>query len=126
MTTSAERLLAPTAERICEVHDMRLGNLDGLYTEIENAYKNANGMRRKGLSEALDSIVAIPTIDAVPVVRCHGCIHRGTGDCPMYHEEMVTWTNDECMPEWDVVVHDLTRDDGFCDRGKRNEGKSNG
>ena len=54
---------------------MRLIDADALFSEIENDYKNANGMRRRGLSEALDSIADAPTIDAVPVRRCQYCCY---------------------------------------------------
>jgi hypothetical protein len=57
------------AEQDWTVNDMRLIDADALFAEIENDYKNANGMRRRGLNEALDSIADAPTIDAVPVVR---------------------------------------------------------
>ena len=52
-------------------------------------------------------------------VHCKDCKHRGTDKCPMYYEETVGWINDELMPEWDVIVHDSTKDDGYCDRGER-------
>ena len=53
---------------------------------------------------------AIPTIDAVPVVRCRECRHRYTMNCSMYYAcsrcgRQLDWTND----------------DGFCDRGERIE-----
>ena len=51
-----------------------------------------------------------PTIDAVPVVRCRDCIHRGWElECPM------------CFDEWDengIHTVDHTTDDGFCHNGK--------
>ena len=55
------------------------------------------------------------------LVRCKDCKHRGTDECPMYYEENVVWQNDELMPEWDVIKHDFTKDDGYCDRGERSE-----
>lgn len=55
------------------------------------------------------------------LVRCQDCKHRGTDECPMYYEENVVWQNDELMPEWDVIEHDTTKDDGYCDRGERKE-----
>ena len=51
---------------------------------------------------------AIPTIDAVPVVRCRECRHRYTMNCSMYYECA------QCGGQWD-----WTTDDGFCDRGQR-------
>lgn len=64
-----------------------------------------------------------PAADVAPVIYCRNCKHRGTDECPMYHEETVSWQNKDLMPEWDVIAHDFTRDDGFCDRGDRKDGE---
>ena len=58
----------------------------------------------------IDSAIlkAIPTISAVPVVRCRECRHRYTMNCSMYYE------CSQCGGQWD-----WTTDDGFCDRGQR-------
>ena len=58
----------------------------------------------------IDSAIlkAIPTIDAVPVVRCRECRHRYTVNCSMYYE------CSQCGGQLD-----WTTDDGFCDRGQR-------
>ena len=53
---------------------------------------------------------SLPTIDAVPVVRCRECRHRYTMNCSMYYE------CSQCGGQWD-----WTTDDGFCDRGERKE-----
>lgn len=53
------------------------------------------------------------------LVHCRNCKHRRTDECPRYRVEIVTWQNDELMPEWDEIEHDSTKDDGFCDRGER-------
>ena len=99
---------------------MRLGDLDALFSEIENDYKNANGMRRRGLSEALDSIADAPTIDAVPIVRCWECKHRETTDCPMCHEEYYVDEDDG----GDYYIVDRAVDsNGFCCAGEREDGE---
>ena len=55
-------------------------------------------------------IADAPTIDAVEVVRCEGCIKRyDTDECPM------------CFAFYGKY-YEFTRDDGFCDRGERKEG----
>ncbi|MBR5607737.1 MAG: hypothetical protein IKW44_05045 [Bacteroidaceae bacterium] len=92
---------------------MRLIDADALFAEIENDYKNANGMRRRGLSEALDSIADATTIDAVPVVRCKDCKYRKlTGAAPfMYY----------CCNNNDGLVGGLRVDD-FCSYGVRKDG----
>lgn len=56
-----------------------------------------------------------PTVDAVEVVRCKDCKHRGMeGDCPMCHDECV---DDDGWNEWFTI--DNTTDKGFCYRGER-------
>ncbi len=54
-------------------------------------------------------LVNEPTIDAVEVVRCFECVRRGDpGECPM------CFFSDG---DWD----DYTNDNGYCDRGEREE-----
>lgn len=56
---------------------------------------------------------AIPTIDAVPVVRCKNCIRRyDTDECPM------------CFLI-EGKYYEYTNKNGFCDRGERKEGADN-
>ena len=55
-------------------------------------------------------IEEMPTIDAVPVVRCKDCIRRyDTDECPM------------CFLI-DGRYYEYTNENGFCDRGERKEG----
>ena len=55
-------------------------------------------------------IEEMPTIDAVPVVRCKDCIRRyDTDDCPM------------CFLI-EGKYYEYTNGNGFCDRGERKEG----
>lgn len=59
-------------------------------------------------------IEEMPTIDAVPVVRCKDCIRRyDTDECPMCH--LIEGQYDE-----------YTNGNGYCDRGERKEGADNG
>ena len=59
-------------------------------------------------------IEEMPTIDAVPVVRCKDCIRRyDTDECPM------------CFLI-DGKYYEYTNENGFCDRGERKEGVTNG
>lgn len=60
----------------------------------------------------------VPSVDAVEIVRCKDCKWRGDYGCPMYHEEYVEW-DDDGYHEWEVVEHDRTRDDGFCNLGEQ-------
>ena len=55
-------------------------------------------------------IEEMPTIDAVPVVRCKDCIRRyDTDECPMCF-----------LIEGEYCEY--TNENGFCDRGERKEG----
>ena len=55
-------------------------------------------------------IEEMPTIDAVPVVRCNDCIRRyDTDECPM------------CFLI-EGKYYEYTNENGFCDRGERKEG----
>lgn len=54
------------------------------------------------LEDALD-------IDAVPVVRCKDCKHRGGYNCPMYHTE----TSLDDLDGFDDYNVDRTDGDGF-------------
>ena len=55
-------------------------------------------------------VPGMPTIDAVPVVRCRDCRNRYTTKCTMNYE------CSECGWQWD-----WTTDDGFCSSGQRKE-----
>ena len=73
--------------------------------------------------EILTEIEYAPTVDAVEVVRCKDCKHRGDdAHCSMCFEEAIEW-DDDGYTEVDYVLHDRTTDDGFCDRGERREGE---
>ena len=55
-------------------------------------------------------IEEMPTIDAVPVVRCKDCIRRyDTDECPM------------CFLS-EGKYYEYTNGNGFCDRGERKDG----
>lgn len=62
-------------------------------------------------------IAAFNAVDAVPVIRCKDCKHRGGYHCPMFYEEL--WSYDEDSSKW--IEHDKTADNGFCHRGERRE-----
>lgn len=55
-----------------------------------------------------------PTVDAVPVVRCRDCKHRGTDDC-IFHIKGEP-ADEELL---------LKLDNDFCSYGKRKEGADN-
>ena len=64
-----------------------------------------------GVSECADMVVSVrdiddaPTIDAVEVVRCKDCRHRGEPICPMD----------------DFIASEELQDDWFCNSGIRRE-----
>lgn len=61
-----------------------------------------------------------PTIDAVPVVRCRDCKHRGkAGECPMCFIETYTFDEGDGYMCSGYDDHDNTQDGGFCDMGER-------
>lgn len=59
----------------------------------------------------LDSIDSQPTVDAVEVVRCRECKHRGTDDCIFHIKE---------EPADEELL--LKLDNDFCSYGERKEG----
>ena len=52
------------------------------------------------------------------IVRCKDCRNRGDDDCPMRFIEWVEYDDDGYI-EHDDIIHDYTKDDGFCDRAER-------
>lgn len=76
--------------------------------------------------EAKKSVIGtlddLPTIDAVEVIRCKDCKHRGfAGECPMCYTEDA-YDEDYGYDYWDV---DKTTDEGFCHCGERDAEVSN-
>lgn len=77
---------------------------------------------RGGIRKALRCIETSPTVDAVEVVRCKDCKHRGfVGECPMCYTEDA-YDEDYGYDYWDV---DKTVDEGFCHCGERDAEVSN-
>ena len=98
--------------------------------ELTEGLKSLTGMFTDeiGFAVSLESVLwkvdAQPTVDAVEVVRCKDCKHRGDAEgCPMrYFETDRSYDCDGHMM-LDYFDHDYTKDDGFCDRGERREGE---
>ena len=65
--------------------------------------------------EIITEVEFAPAIDAVPVIRCKDCKHRGGYNCPMYHTE----TSLDDLDGFDDYNVDRTDGDGFCHRGER-------
>ena len=103
---------------------MRLIDVDRLnkpiYAEEDNitgsgmSYDEICGYN-DGIDIAWNKIDQAPTIDAVPVVRCRECKHRGTDDC-IFHIKGEP-ADEELL---------LKLDNDFCSYGERKEGADNG
>ena len=81
---------------------MRLIDADALFSEFENAKWHDNNDRDL---VAEDILMDAQTIDAVEVVRCKDCRHRGEPICPMD----------------DFIASEELQDDWFCNSGIRRE-----
>ena len=89
---------------------MRLGDLDALFEEFERAAWY-NNMDRDEIAEEI--LLQMPTIDAVPVVRCKDCKHWDTSsDLP------------GCVNEFNGLV--CSHPDDFCSYGEGKDGDGNG
>lgn len=69
-----------------------------------------------GLVQAFQTVIkSAPSVDAVEVVRCKDCKHRGiVTECPMCYTED-SYDEDYGYDYWDV---DKTVDEGFCHCGE--------
>ena len=98
--------------------EKRLIDANALTRWLETNKSNANPLdynTRATYAECITMVNAMETIDAVEVVRCRECIHRGDAHCPMRHEQY--------CDSGDYVTYDWTEDDGFCDQGAKLDAK---
>ena len=96
--------------------ETKYGNRDGEHQS--RSYSTWMGYEIMGSVD--DSVVEE---NVVEVVRCKDCKHRGDDvHCPMCYEEEIEW-DDDGYTEVDWILHDRTKDEGFCDRGERREGE---
>ena len=88
---------------------MRLIDADELTSRLTKKITSGMPTYNAGIIEAEDVIVEMPTIDAVPVVRCKDCEHyspfSGGGICRIHNRR---------------IVHTVTETD-FCSTGERRE-----
>lgn len=92
------------------------------YVHAWGGVKNLPANDKARVDELTASIAAVvnsPTIDAVEVVRCRECKHRGYDACPMCHDEY--YYDEDDGGDW--VTHDKTEDDGFCHMGAKMDAK---
>ena len=93
---------------------------------LEQFWKRVSEGKITTVYDIQEAIMNAPIVDAVRVVRCKHCEHRGDADkCPMCSEEYVERDYDGYY-ETDYVLHDCTTDDGFCHMGERKDGDGNG
>ena len=55
------------------------------------------------------------------LVRCKDCKHRDTDECLMYYEEWYEIDEGDGYADTDFIIHDYTKDNGFCHHGERSE-----
>ena len=109
----------PNTRELKMANERRLIDANALITNLRT-FKGLGSMVAETLVRFTEKQ---PTVDAVEVVRCKDCEHRGDDvHCPMCFEEAIE-RDDDGYTEVDYVIHDHTTDDGFCDRGERREGE---
>lgn len=91
---------------------MRLIDADALFVRLAEYHAHSYGKVERAYGEAIEVVQNAPTIDAVPVVCCKDCKHRGSPySCPM--RKLV-------MPFSGAGAYeDCTEDNGYCHMGER-------
>lgn len=78
---------------------------------------------RTGVETCIAVLEDAPAVDAVEVVRCKDCKHRGiVRECPMCYTED-SYDEDYGFDYWDV---DKTVDEGFCHCGEKMDAEVEG
>ena len=97
---------------------MRLCDLDEIKICVDRQYENCHGYSGSKKAIYREAILAVKSIlrsakpiDAVPVIRCRECKHRGTDDC-IFHIKGEP-ADEELL---------LKLDNDFCSYGERKEG----
>ena len=83
---------------------------EAIHENVPAPYDDASWAKDNCLAE----VEMAPTVDAVPVVRCRECKHRGTDDC-IFHIKGEP-ADEELL---------LKLDNDFCSYGERKEGADN-
>ena len=99
--------------------DMLQGVEDDIFAEATRDVNQGKAFVSGVVQGVKNQVLALPAVDAVEVVRCRECIHRGDAHCPMRHEEYHFDEDDGA----DYVTHDYTDDDGYCDQGEKMDAK---
>ena len=101
---------------------MKLCDLDEIKICVNRHYENCHGYSGNKKAIYREAILAVKSIlhsakpiDAVPVVRCRDCKHRGTDYC-IFHIKG--------EPADEELLRKLDND--FCSYGERKDGGGNG
>ena len=94
---------------------MRLIDADKLLENYKKWIPQLSSKEDEGDRRGVETCIAVledtPAVDAVPVVRCRECKHRGTDDC-IFHIKGEP-ADEELL---------LKLDNDFCSYGERKEG----
>lgn len=95
---------------------MRLIDADKIYNAVERRYQVSSGIEHRCERDLLELICLSETVDATPVdaievVRCKDCKHRGTDYCPMHYKGV--HANEDFLKKVD---------NDFCSYGERKGG----
>lgn len=83
------------------------------YAEYESNRTNAEWVRRINMG-----LTALPSVDAVPVVRCKECKHRPTGT----NRDDLEFPDDKCPCQCEDYWYSWKpADDWFCGNGERKD-----
>jgi hypothetical protein len=61
----------------------------------------------------------VRTYEMGELVRCKDCKHRHEDECPMQFEEEIDIDEGDGYYDTEYIIHDYTRDDGYCSWGER-------
>lgn len=92
-------------------NEKRLIDADKIYDAVERRYQASSGIEHRCERDLLDLICAADTVDAVEVVRCKDCKHKGWIQEPCHGKSV-----DFCHA-WDSCINDSEND--FCSYGER-------
>lgn len=124
---------------------MRLIDADQMAVDESEAYMSAQVQITDDLkwlvnfaahSKIQRLIADTPTVDAVPVVRCRGCINAEPleRNCEVnanFYMHCRLWRGEECKNVWHKYKryyrdYSLVQHDDFCSSGERKEGDTDG
>lgn len=99
----------------------KLIELDAALEGLENlnaiSFYEANEHSKEAYMETKGMLKTLPTVDAVPVVKCEDCRfwskYPGSSAAPQYHE---------CMARMTHIGNLYTTAGEYCSRGERKDG----